>query len=688
VTSGSDPHFDALRFIDSAGSWSPDSTKLAVVVFERGDNRLAIVDAVRGGIESRIKIPGLEAFASPAWSPDGRWIAVSGQSTGVSDIVIYNLETKQVRRLTSDAYSDLQPAWSPDGRKIVFATDRGPGTDLALLQYGDLRIAVTDVETGRVDVLPLFDHGKHINPQYGPDGGIYFVANPDGISNVYRYGPNGELGRVTNVPTGVAGITQISPALAVAHRAGNIAFALFENDNYNIYTMPANGAVEPVTRTSPAETHRAALLPPATVVTPTVTAYLERPAEGLPPRDTRFQITGYRPDLRLTYLGPPMFGVGADTAGGFGIGGSVSALFSDVLGEHLVGVSFQGGSSTGGFGTLFGGEALYLNRQRRINWGGSLTHIPYVAAFTRVYEDNVTIDGEIVPALVYEQLRETTLVDEVAALALYPLTRTRRFETSIGYQHLGYDVELLREVYVGGQLVAEDTIGDLPAPDNLGFMSASVAFVGDSSFFGFISPVRGTRYRFEAETLSGDINFQAALADYRRYFFARPVTFAFRGLHYGRYGSESEDGRISPLFLGRSSLVRGYESDTFSASECNPLPGQDDCPVFQRLIGSKIAMLSTEVRVPLLGTREYGLINAPGLPVELVGFFEGGVAWTEDEDPQLEWATDSQERIPVFSAGAALRILLAYIPIELYYAKPFQRPDQGWTFGFAIKPGW
>jgi hypothetical protein len=38
--------------------------------------------------------------------------------------------------------------------------------------------------------------------------------------------------------------------------------------------------------------------------------------------------------------------------------------------------------------------------------------------------------------------------------------------------------------------------------------------------------------------------------------------------------------------------------------------------------------------------------------------------------------------------GVAARILLAYIPLEFYYAKPFQRPNAGWQFGFNIIPGW
>ena len=40
------------------------------------------------------------------------------------------------------------------------------------------------------------------------------------------------------------------------------------------------------------------------------------------------------------------------------------------------------------------------------------------------------------------------------------------------------------------------------------------------------------------------------------------------------------------------------------------------------------------------------------------------------------------------SVGAGARLLLSYIPLEFYYAKPFQRPGTGWVFGFNIIPGW
>jgi hypothetical protein len=54
-----------------------------------------------------------------------------------------------------------------------------------------------------------------------------------------------------------------------------------------------------------------------------------------------------------------------------------------------------------------------------------------------------------------------------------------------------------------------------------------------------------------------------ALADHRRYLFARPFTLAVRGFHFGRYGPDAEgteDGQriFNDMDLGQPSLVRGY----------------------------------------------------------------------------------------------------------------------------------
>ena len=96
-----------------------------------------------------------------------------------------------------------------------------------------------------------------------------------------------------------------------------------------------------------------------------------------------------------------------------------------------------------------------------------------------------------------------------------------------------------------------------------------------------------------------------------------------------------------------------------------------------------------EVRVPLFGNDRLGLIRAPLFPIDIAGFVDGALTWSSGQSPSIEFATQSFERIPVFSAGVSARAnLFGYAVVELFYARPFQRPDKDWVFGFQLAPGW
>jgi hypothetical protein len=375
---------------------------------------------------------------------------------------------------------------------------------------------------------------------------------------------------------------------------------------------------------------------------------------------------------------------GAADRYGFGVGGSLSAYYTDILGQHNVGFTLAGvGSGSGTFADQIGGEVFYLNQQHRFNWGADLTHIPYVSVSTGYAQQPVVIDGTPYLADVYQQLTQTETIDDISALAQYPFSATRRIEASAGMQHYSYKLQLDTLTAIGNTVI-DETRERLPGGFSLNMVKVSGAFVGDSSVWGFVSPVRGTRYRYEVQAMKGDLDFRTALADWRKYFFMRPVTLALRGIHYGRYGHDAESLNLSPIDIGQSWLVRGY--DSISLNEC---VGSVNCPVYDRLVGSRVAAASAEVRVPLLGTKEYGLINAPAVPTELEAFVDVGAAWSTHQHTKFKFTTDAtEENVPVASVGLGARILLAYIPIEIYAAKPFQRPGKNIVYGFNITPGW
>src|SRR6185503_15270449 len=111
VKTATDPHFDALQFIDSAGAWDYTSRRFVLATVSDGRPLLTLFDMPSGRVLRRIAVPEVDQIFTPAWSPDGARIAFSGMKGGVSDIYTIELADEQVRALTSDVYSDLQPAW-------------------------------------------------------------------------------------------------------------------------------------------------------------------------------------------------------------------------------------------------------------------------------------------------------------------------------------------------------------------------------------------------------------------------------------------------------------------------------------------------------------------------------------------------------------------------------------------------
>ena len=677
--------FDALSFLSSAGAWSPDGRKFAFIVYAEGDQQIAILDTESRDVERKIEIPGIGAIQHPAWSPDGRRIAYSGTVGGVSDLFVYNLDTRENKRLTNDRFADIEPSWSPDGRSLVFSTDRGGATDFERLTFGPLRLSIADSETGAVRPINAFANGKHINPQFSGDGAdIYFVSDQSGVSDIYRITlASGAISQVTNVATGVSGITDLAPAFSVSPTTGRIAFSMFHRQGFGIYGLSPEQARGTVV--SPAASAVAGILPPADALGQSiVTAYLRDPLTGLPPAGTSYAVTPYRSSLGLAYIGQPSIGVGASSTGTT-LGGGTSIFFTDMLGNRNLGVGLQ---LNGTFKDI-GGALQYQDFGQRLIWGGGIARTPYVSTFAQVRPVQVDVPGGTTNGDLVEQFTQRMFVDQASALAHYPFSPIRRAELNLSLTRLSFDTEVEEILVVGNQIVDRVRF-DTTSADAITYAQASAAFVGDNSFFGFTAPITGWRYRFEIAPTFGSLQFQSALADARRYFFMRPVTLAVRGVHFGRYGKDAESDDLSPLFAGHPSIVRGYSAETFTPEECTVTPSNPGaCPEFDRLVGSRLVAAGIELRIPLLGNDRLGLIRSPLFPVDIAPFIDGALAWSSGDSPSFEFSTESFERVPVFSAGISARAnLFGYAVFEVFYARPFQRPEKDWVFGFQLAPGW
>lgn len=675
VSTAADPHFDALQFISSAGAWHPEGLQFAFGAIREGQPVLTIVDTSNGDTVREVTLPELGEIFNPTWAPDGRRVAFSALHGGFSDLYVYDLTANRLQQLTDDAYSDLEPAWSPDGRAIAFVTDRFT-TNLERLSIGDLRLALIDPTSRRIREVAAFATGKHISPQWSPDAQrLYFIGDPSGIPNLFRVAlESGRPEPMTNLQTGISGITASSPALSVASSAGRVAFSIYTDNEYWIYTADTPEAIAPGVALLPTDLD-AAVLPPARASDRAVMKLLDDPLVGLPPPRADFPTTDYDPTLSLDYLGQPTIGFGADNFGTY-VGGGMSAFFSDMLGEHQVGATAQ---AAGSFDDI-GGQVQYLNRSSRWLWGGAVEYMPY--RFGSFAQSIGTIEGRQV--LVQETLIDRQTSVGGTSLVTYPFSRASRIEFAAGARHIGFSRELRSEAFslVTGDLIAAAE-QELPSPDGLTFADAGAALVYDTSVFGATSPILGRRYRFDFTQTAGSLGYSAVVADFRQYYMpVRPFTVALRGLHFGRYGRDAEDVRLRASYLGYPELVRGYDVGTFSVSECQP-GAAGECQAFDQLIGSRMLVGNVELRFPPWGALGGDNFYGP-LPIELALFADGGVAWDSRSSPTFA----NGEREFVKSVGLAARVnVFGYAVAEINYVRPLDRPGRGWLWQFALRPG-
>ncbi|HBE42666.1 MAG TPA: tolB protein precursor, partial [Bacteroidales bacterium] len=225
---------DDFDFVESAGTWSPDGKKFAIVIFRKGVNKLALIDVERGRITRRLAIPGVASFSNPAWSPDGKKIVVSGLVEGVSDLYLYYLDSGRVERLTSDIASNLHPAWSSDGKYIVFSQEK-VNTGASHRKYS-FNLAILDIGSGAIRELDVFNGAYNLDPCFSDNNrSIYFLSDADGFRNLYEYDLESDrLYRLTEYMTGISGITPYSPAISVSLDGNIISYTYYFNNKYQI----------------------------------------------------------------------------------------------------------------------------------------------------------------------------------------------------------------------------------------------------------------------------------------------------------------------------------------------------------------------------------------------------------------------------------------------------------------------
>jgi tricorn protease len=170
---------------------------------------------------------------NPHFSPDGRWIAFSGEYAGNVDVYVIPAEGGDPKRLTWHPGGDVVQGWTPDGKSIMFASGRASwapsgaprfwtvpvegGVESpmpiprayqgkispsgAFIAYrmnnswdeerrnyrGGQNKAIWIVDLKTYDVVtPPWTDSKEMDPVWIGDT-VYFLSDRDGVSNVWSY---------------------------------------------------------------------------------------------------------------------------------------------------------------------------------------------------------------------------------------------------------------------------------------------------------------------------------------------------------------------------------------------------------------------------------------------------------------------------------------------------------------------
>jgi hypothetical protein len=735
VRSGFSTDFESLRFIYSVAAYSPDGRWLAITAKRKERDDIVILDARTGEETRRIRVP-LNGVMNPNWAPDGRRLVFTGFAGGLSDLYIVNTDGSGFDRLTDDRYADLQPAWSPDGNTIAFVTDRGPDTDFNTLEFGNYRVALYRLDARTIEPLDHMEQGRNINPVWSPDGkALAFISDRTGVSNVFLYElAEGEIYQLSNVITGISGITALSPALSWASQADRLAVIYYQDGAYDVYvtdnprqlkkapyrgepgpqfyslvpparadsTRPPVGVAAAAAPGAPAPGAVAAPAPGAPPAEPTPSGSVYRSPSGFRasaepaaadtaaapgpvsvrslldsaefalPDTLEFAFRRYRTRFSPDYVARPTIGYSYDNWGRGFYGGAAISL-SDMLGNKTL--IFAG--AVNGRPQEAQLQTVYVNQTHRLNWAVGFQQQPYYfyGPYTPPTFGDLPGGGRPDSGYIERISILRYVVRQVFGETAYPLSRYTR--TEFGLRLTGIEQDLLaQDNYFDqtGFYLGSSSLQTIQGP-SVWFAQPSVALVHDRSLFGYVGPFAGTRYRFQVSPTIGDWRFMAGLGDFRKYLYAKPFTFAVRGLFFGRFGRDA-DG--FPAFLGSTELLRGYTYNSIVTHECAQEVSQlGGCSTLQALTGSKLAVLNGELRFPLFNWVQFGFLPVGLPPVEGAVFYDVGVAWNEGQT--VATSRDPGEtvltvRTPLRSWGGSIRVnALGFIILRFDYTKPLDR---------------
>jgi tricorn protease len=242
----------------------------------------------RGGGMARRLTSFQGQTTNPHFSPDGKWIAFSGEYAGNVDVYVVAGDGGEPKRLTWHPGADSVQGWTPDGKAVVFASGRASaapsgaprfwtvpaeggveepmalprafqgkispsGTHVAYRMnnsWDDERrnyrggqnrpIWIVDLKTFDL-VSPPWTDSKDIDPVWVGDT-VYFLSDRDGVSNVWSFDTKGKkLAQITKFTDFDVKTMDASGATVVFEQAGVIHELDASSGRDKVVPITANG---------------------------------------------------------------------------------------------------------------------------------------------------------------------------------------------------------------------------------------------------------------------------------------------------------------------------------------------------------------------------------------------------------------------------------------------------------------
>ena len=159
-------------------AWSPDGEWLAYVSFERRVSAIFVQHRRTGKktmVSARAGING-----APSYSPDGKKLALTlSGSNGNLDVYLLELASGKLTRLTDDPGIDTEAVFSPDGSAVYFTSDRSGNPQIYRLALGGSERPKRVTFTGSYNARPrVSPDGKQL-ALLTLDNGAYRIAVQD-----------------------------------------------------------------------------------------------------------------------------------------------------------------------------------------------------------------------------------------------------------------------------------------------------------------------------------------------------------------------------------------------------------------------------------------------------------------------------------------------------------------------------